>query len=218
MKKVCVSFSLGKDSTLALYRSLKSMQVTNLVISIDENNLRSWFHGVDSDLINRVSQALDIPVILAKSHGENYREAFIEALKQSKQLGAQACVFGDIDIEDHLKWCSSVCDDADLESIFPLWQEKRRDIVEEFINAGFKAKIKTVSKQFNLDKKYLNQILTHELIDEFEALGIDVCGENGEYHTFVYDGPIFKHAINTKQIDVFESEYSYSAILEVDDE
>lgn len=216
MEKVCVSYSLGKDSTLALYRIMKTCEVVSLVISVNEDNLRSWFHGVDVDLINRVSNSLNIPVILAKSDGTNYRESFIEALNKSKELGASSCVFGDIDIEDHYKWCSEVCNDANIGYIFPLWQEDRRKIVEEFVDCGFKAKIKTVSKQFNVDKKYLNQTLTHQLLDEFEKLGIDVCGENGEYHTFVYDGPIFNTPIKTVETGVFESDYSYSVILELD--
>lgn len=215
MEKVCVSYSLGKDSTLALYRTLKTKKVTNLVISVNENDLRSWFHGVDYELIELVSKSLNIPVILAKSKGEDYRERFIEALEQSKQLGAMACVFGDIDIEEHYTWCNEVCRDAGLKSDFPLWQENRRSIVEEFINSGFKAKIKTVSKQHNIKPEFLNQTLTHDVITEFEQLGIDVCGENGEYHTFVYDGPLYSFPIDTAQIDTYESEYAYSAVLEV---
>ncbi len=219
MKKVCVSFSLGKDSTLALHRVLKEgKDVVALIISVDEKNLRSWFHGVDTTLINAVSSSLGIPVILAKGDGKDYREVFIEAIEKAKELGAVECVFGDIDIADHFEWCDSVCKDAGVESYFPLWQEERRAIVEEFIDNGFKACIKTVSKSFKVDKKFLNQTLSRDLINEFEDLGIDVCGENGEYHTFVYDGPIFNKPINITSVGAFESEYSYSSILELTDE
>ncbi|MFV0424090.1 MAG: diphthine--ammonia ligase [Bacilli bacterium] len=218
-KKVCVSYSLGKDSTLALYRTIKSgKDVVALIISVDEKNLRSWFHGVDTLLIDAVSKSLNIPVILAKGDGNNYREVFIEAIESAKQLGAMECIFGDIDIEDHYKWCNSVCIDAGVESCFPLWQESRRDIVEEFIDNGFKAIIKTVSKQYDLNEKFLNQVLTHELVNEFEKLGIDVCGENGEYHTFVCDGPIFSEPIDVKSAGTFESDYSFSTILELSNE
>lgn len=218
-KKVCVSYSLGKDSTLALYRTLKSeKEVVALIISVDAKNLRSWFHGVDTKLIDAVSKSLNIPVILAKGDGNDYREVFIEAIKEAKKLGAVECVFGDIDIEDHYKWCNDVCIDSGVESHFPLWQQSRRAIVEEFIDSGFKAMVKTVSKQFNVDEKFLNQTLSHQLIDQFEEIGIDVCGENGEYHTFVYDGPLFSKPINVVSIGIFESDYSYSTILELENE
>ncbi len=215
-KKVCVSYSLGKDSTLALYRAIKSgCDVMALIISVNEENLRSWFHGVDSELINAVSSSLGIPVILAKSDGSNYREVFVEALEEAKSLGVSECVFGDIDIEDHFDWCSAVCDEAKMSAWFPLWKEDRREIVEEFINSGFKAIIKTVSKQFKMDMSFLNRQLTLDVLDELESLGVDVCGENGEYHTFVFDGPIFNKPIATEYIDTYESEYAYSAILKL---
>ncbi len=218
-KKVCVSYSLGKDSTLALYRVLKEEKdVVALIISVDSKNLRSWFHGVDTTLINEVSSSLNIPVILAKGDGNDYREVFIEAIKEAKKLGAVECVFGDIDIEDHYKWCNDVCIDAGVESYFPLWQQSRRAIVEEFIDSGFKAMIKTVSKQFNVDEKFLNKTLSHQLINQFEEIGIDVCGENGEYHTLVVDGPIFEFPICLNENGVHESEYAYSVILELCDE
>lgn len=218
-KKVCVSFSLGKDSTLALYRTLKEEKdVVVLIISVDEKNLRSWFHGVDTTLIDAVSSSLNIPVILAKGDGNDYREVFVDALNKTKEMGAVECIFGDIDIEDHFKWCSGVCDEAGIASHFPLWQESRRAIVEEFIDCGFKACIKTVSKQFNVDQTFLNQTLSKDVINQFEHLGIDVCGENGEYHTFVYDGPIFNNPINVKSVGIYESDYAYSTILELEDE
>ncbi|MFV0499539.1 MAG: diphthine--ammonia ligase [Bacilli bacterium] len=218
-RKVCVSYSLGKDSTLALYRTIKSQkEVVALIISVDERNLRSWFHGVDKTLIETVSCSLNIPVVLAKGDGKNYREVFIEALVKAKKMGAVECVFGDIDIEDHYKWCNDVCNDVGIKSYFPLWNESRKAIVKEFIDAGFMAVVKTVSKSFDLDKGYLGRVLDDKFIKDLETIGVDVCGENGEYHTFVYDGPIFSSPIPIKSTGIYESEFGYTTILELDNE
>ncbi len=156
-KNVCVSFSLGKDSTLALYRAINSNRnVVALVINIDNGSKRSYFHGATIDIIDKVSKSLNIPVVYAYSNGFDYREKFIEALKT---LDVEECVFGDIDIEDHKVWCSEVCREANINAWFPLWQEDRRKIVEEFIDLGFKTIIKTVTKKHGLDIKYLNYTL-----------------------------------------------------------
>ncbi len=219
MDKVCVSYSLGKDSTLALHRTMESGDnVIALIISIDEENKRSWFHGVESTLIDEVSASLNIPVIYAKGKPEDYRETFIKALKEAKALGATKCIFGDIDIEEHHEWCSGVCDEAKLTAIFPLWQEDRKEIVKEFIACGYKAVIKTISKKHQLPTSLLFKTLSNDVLQELETLNVDVCGENGEYHTFVYDGPVFSNPIKIKNTGVHESEYAFSAIVELDNE
>ncbi len=217
MSKVCVSYSLGKDSTLALYRTLQQGDdVIALIVAIDKENKRSWFHGVEKNLIEEVSKALSIPVIYAEGSSEKYRETFIKALQTAKQRGATACIFGDIDIVEHREWCTDVSQEANLTARFPLWQESRRAVVEEFINCGFKAFIKTVSKKHKLPQTMLGKTLSQESLDIIEQHGSDACGENGEYHTIVYDGPIFHHKINLKTVGIHESPYAFAAILELE--
>ena len=109
-------------------------------------------------------------------------------------MGAEACVFGDIDIEGHRQWNISQCEEAGLDCILPLWKQDRESLVRETIEAGFKAMIKIVQCDL-LDESFLGKDLTIPLIEEIKAAGADVCGENGEYHTFVYNGPIFKFPI-----------------------
>ncbi len=216
MKNVCVSFSLGKDSTLSLYRALKSNRnVVALVINVDKSSDRSFFHGATKDIIEKVSTSVNIPVVYAISSGHDYREKFIDALKS---LNIEECVFGDIDIEDHKKWCSDVCKEAGIDAWFPLWQESRKSIVTEFVDLGFKAIIKTISKKDGLDKSFLNKVLSYEVMDELEQSGVDVCGENGEYHTIVVDGPIFEFPIELIDTGMHESQYAYSVILELPNE
>ncbi len=212
-RKFAISYSCGKDSTLALYRMIKNGHIpVALIISVNKDVSRSWFHGVDEVTISQISKSLNIPVIKAFSSGDDYASAFIKALKEAKDMGAECCVFGDIDLEGHREWGEEICKQVSMEATFPLWKENRLSITNEFIDTGFTAVIKAVSKQFNLPKEMLGKTLTHEIVDEITKLGSDPCGENGEYHTFVYDGPIFEYAINYDTDGFFENEYAFGLV------
>lgn len=195
-KNFIMSYSCGKDSTLSLYRMIKDgHKPVALLVTVDKKALRSWFHGIPDKLLNDVSKSLDIPLLLVESDGTNYTETFEEALKKAKNMGATACVFGDIDLEEHRTWCQDRCNEAKMEAIFPLWQEGREDLTYEFIDSGFKAIIKNVRLDV-LGEEFLGKVLTKDLVEKIKEAGSDPCGENGEYHTFVYDGPLFKEKIN----------------------
>lgn len=194
-KKFIMSYSCGKDSTLALHRMIKRGDTPlGLLVTVDKSAGRSWFHGIPENLLNQVSKSLDIPLIKVESNGTNYKETFEEALKNAKKNGAEACVFGDIDLEEHRTWCTDRCNEAGLEAIFPLWQEDREKLTYEFIESGFKAMVKVVRLEC-LGEEFLGELLTKELVQKIKATGSDPCGENGEYHTFVYDGILFKEEI-----------------------
>ncbi|MGL5868843.1 diphthine--ammonia ligase [Clostridium chrysemydis] len=198
-KKFIMSYSCGKDSTLALYRMIKSGHTPlALLVTVDSKRNRSWFHGIPEDLLKEVSKSLDIPLLIVKSEGDNYEETFEIALKEEKKLGADSCVFGDIDLEPHRTWCEDRCKNTNLESIFPLWQEGREDLTYEFIDSGFKTIVKNVRLNV-LGEEFLGEILTRDLVKRIKDKGSDPCGENGEYHTFVYDGPIFNSKIEFKE-------------------
>lgn len=197
-KKFVVSYSCGKDSTLSLYRMIKAgHNPVALLVTVDKKVLRSWFHGIPDKLLKDVSKSLDIPLVLVASNGkENYGETFVDALKKIKEeMGAEACVFGDIDLMAHRTWCEDKCEKAGLEAIFPLWEEDREALTYEFIDSGFKTVIKNVKLSI-LGEEFLGEVLTKDVVERLKAAGSDACGENGEYHTFVFDGPLFKERIN----------------------
>ncbi|MDK0795224.1 diphthine--ammonia ligase [Clostridium perfringens] len=197
-KKFVVSYSCGKDSTLSLYRMIKAgHNPVALLVTVDKKVLRSWFHGIPDKLLKDVSKSLDIPLVLVASNGkENYGETFVDALKKIKEeMGAEACVFGDIDLMTHRTWCEDKCEKAGLEAIFPLWEEDREALTYEFIDSGFKTVIKNVKLSI-LGEEFLGEVLTKDVVERLKAAGSDACGENGEYHTFVFDGPLFKERIN----------------------
>lgn len=194
-QKFIMSYSCGKDSTLALYRMIKAKHTPlALLVTVDSKKLRSWFHGIPSKLLNDVSSSLNIPLLLVKSEGDNYKETFVKALIEAKANGAEACVFGDIDLEEHRSWCTERCNEAGIKAVFPLWNEDREKLTYEFIDSGFKTVIKNV-RLADLKEEFLGKILDKDIVSKIKATGSDPCGENGEYHTFVFDGPLFNYRI-----------------------
>lgn len=195
-KKFVASYSGGKDSILAIYRALKmGMTPVSLIITYNKDKDRSWFHGIPKNLIDEVSRSVNIPIKLIETTGAEYAERFKEELTLQKGAGAEVCVFGDIDIEDHLKWGSDICKKVGIMPCFPLWQESRSDLVHEFIDSGFTANITVVDTE-RLSEKHLGLELTNEVIKSIVKDGADACGENGEYHTFVSNGPLFDNPVS----------------------
>ena len=202
--KFAISYSCGKDSALTLYKMIKTgNEPVCLIVTINEDAGRSWFHGVDEGLLEKVSSALGIPVIAARCKGENYQSAFEDALGKAAEMGAQCCAFGDIDIEGHLDWNRDRCAAAGLECLVPLWGLTREEAVAELLEAGFEARIKCIDKQY-LDSSFLGKTLNPELIEKIRATGADICGENGEYHTFVCNGPIFREPVEIAVGDIID--------------
>lgn len=190
-KKFVASFSGGKDSMLAIYRCINEGMIPTAMITtspISEN--RSWFHKVSHDTLFEISKSINIPLSIIYTTDTDYSEKFEKALKEAKENGIEVCVFGDIDILEHLEWCTARCENVGIIPYFPLWQNDRKMIVKEVIDEGFKAKIIRVVDE-KLQDGFLGEYLSYDIMDKMEKLAIDVCGENGEYHTVVLDGPIF---------------------------
>ena len=193
--KFAASYSGGKESALAVYRAIKQgYEPISLITTFNIDANRSHFHGISEDLLKSVSKSLNIPLNLVKTSGEQYTQNLEKALLQAKEKGAEACVFGDIDIEGHIEWCSERCHNVGIKPLFPLMGESRKNVVYEFIDSGFIANISTINTKY-LTEDVLGKQLTKEVAERIAATGADICGENGEYHTFVSDGPIFKHAV-----------------------
>ena len=195
-KKFVISFSGGKDSMLALHRMIKrGYTPVALLTTVKKNEGESWTHGINLDFLNRVSKSLGIDLITVECGVSEYESEFERKLLEAKEKGATICVYGDIDIEHHRQWGVDRCNAVNINAEFPLWQENREELVYEFIDNGYKAIIKTINLN-NLGEEFLGEILTKDLIQKIKETGSDACGENGEYHTFVSDGPLFKIPIN----------------------
>lgn len=201
-----MSYSCGKDSNLALYRMIKQGYIPSALLVTADKASNSWFHKVPKNLIKEVSKALNIPLLLIECDGKDYEKEFEDALIRAKEeFKVSSCVFGDIDLEHHRAWGEDRCKIANIEAKFPLWGEDREKLTYEFIDSNFKAVIKKVRLE-KLDTSFLGRELTKDVICEIVNLGSDACGENGEYHTFVFDGPIFDFKVKFKNLGLSTDE------------
>ena len=185
-----VSWSGGKDSCLALWRSQQSgFKVTHLLTALEETGSRVRSHGVSVQLMRAQAAALKLDIEFLSASWKEYEYQFIEKLTFLKSLGIQSGIFGDIDLIAHREWEEKVCGAAGIAACLPLWNEDRLSLVNEFFHAGFKARVSCVDGRF-LDDTFVGCEFDQSFIGRLPA-GVDACGENGEFHTFVYDGPNF---------------------------
>ena len=197
----CCSWSGGKDSCLALHRTLANGDVlTCLITMFTEDGHRSRSHGLAREVIEAQAAAIGVPLLSAAASWDEYEVTFINLLGQAKRLGADKCVFGDIDIPRHRQWEERVCEKAGLSAELPLWQQGRLTLLDEWWSAGFEARI-AVAREGVVNRKYLGRVLDRGTADELAATGIDPCGENGEFHTVVTSGPLFHKPIQLELLD-----------------
>lgn len=192
--KFAMSYSCGKDSTLALHRMAAGHTPVCLVVMVDRSSERSYFHGADSALLAQYEDALGLPMVLCPSNGSDYHLAFEEGLRRAKALGAEGAAFGDIDIADNRRWEEERCAAAGLTAHFPLWQRSRAENVQDLLDLGYRCIIKSVDPDL-LPTSLLGRVLDHGAINVMARAGVDICGENGEYHTLAVDGPLFRHPL-----------------------
>lgn len=196
------SWSGGKDSCLALHKALnEGYDARYLLAMMSEKGDGSRSHGIPARLLLEQSAKMNIEMIQRRASWEDYEGVFLHTLKNLNDKGIEYGIFGDIDTQDHLDWVVRVCKTAGMRYLEPLWKYDRTDVLKEFLDAGFRAII--VSCDGNkMGESYLGKELTMELADELASINVDAAGENGEYHTFVYDGPIFRERIEftTKSI------------------
>ncbi|KHF75849.1 hypothetical protein PJ15_2053 [Acinetobacter sp. neg1] len=205
-----VSFSGGKDSSLALYHAMQTGTVIGLIVMLEEQGQRSRSHAMPLDIIRAQADAIALPVYMTSSSWADYETKFIALLDQAKQHGAEVLVTGDLDMPEHGCWHDRITQQVGLKLGMPLWLRPHREVVEEFINLGFKSVIVTVNLKLGMQVEDLGKILTLDYIQELEDRGVDPCGEGGEFHTTVIDGPIFNKAIPVRNGDiVYHEEYAF---------
>ena len=197
VKNSFVSWSGGKDSCLALYKAIEMGYKPVKIFTMFGMEEISSSHRLNEKNIKAQAESMGLDYVIGKAAFDEYEKVFVSNLKKFKEEGINYGIFGDIDLEGHREWEERVCKSAGMEAVLPHWKRDRKDIVKEFINLGFKAKIVVVNTSM-LDTKFLGHDLSLPLIEEIENMGADPCGENGEYHTVVYDGPIFKKTVEIK--------------------
>jgi len=204
MELVFASWSGGKDCCLALYRALASgLKVRYLANTVTEDGKRSRSHGILAEVIHAQAQAIGIPLVQRPTTRESYEAEFIKMLRAFKQEGIEGGIFGDIDFNEHRQWIDRVCQKADITPRLPLWLESQDKLINEFIDSGFEA-IVVAAKADLFGEEVLGKKIDSDFIKELKELGktkpVTPCGESGEYHSLVIDGPIFK-----KRLEILET-------------
>lgn len=198
-KTPCIfNWSGGKDSALALYHCLKDphLEIRYLITTVNESANRVSMHGVREELLIAQAESIGIPlhqIRLPEMPGmKEYDDLMGKHLRKFQEEGVTHSIFGDIFLEDLRKYREDRLAEVGLKAIFPLWKRDTSEIINEFLDLGFRTMI--VCTQHPL-RELTGKEITKELVSQFPE-DIDVCGENGEFHTFVFDGPIFKQPVS----------------------
>lgn len=186
------SWSGGKDSCFAFMEAVQQgRRPVALLNMMNENGQISRSHALPGYLLQQQAAALGLPITSIASTWQDYEQHFTGALTTlAQQYQADSAVFGDIDLVPHREWEEKVCAAAGIEAVLPLWQEDRKALVYRMLQAGIRCMI--VSCNAHLGESFLGRILDDVLIADLEAKEVDVCGENGEFHTLVVDCPLFR--------------------------
>ena len=200
MEKVLVSWSGGKDSAVALFEILKmqNYEIAALLTTVTEDYDRISMHGVRSILLEQQVAALGFQlekVLIPKNaSNEEYESSMGMMLAKYKRAGVRTVVFGDIFLEDLRKYREDRLASLGLQAIFPLWKRDTLELAHSLNGMGFKA-ISTCVDSQTMGKQFVGRLIDEQFLSELPAL-VDPCGENGEYHSFVFDGPIFKESVS----------------------
>ena len=197
------SWSGGKDSMLALHRALaEGIQVEALLAMFDETGERSRSHALPPHLVQAQADALGLPLVMRHASWSDYEAVFTDQLHTFARQGITHGLFGDIDLQPHRDWEEKVCAGAGLTAVLPLWQQPRRALVDELLALGYRSRVVCVDARF-LDASYCAREFDAQFIADLPD-NVDACGENGEFHTFVFDGPRFQRAVPHQVVRVNE--------------
>ena len=218
-EKVLFTWSGGKDSSMALYELKKSngYEITALLTTITEDYDRISMHGVRRALLEKQADLLCIPLekvfISKQSSNEEYESKMKAALEKYKEAGVASVAFGDIFLEDLRRYREDNLASLGMKGIFPIWKKDTTELAHAFIDQGFRAIVACVDSQV-LDKSFAGREFDKNFLNDLPPT-VDPCGENGEFHSFVYDGPIFKKRISHTKGDIVlrDNRFYYCDIL-----
>jgi uncharacterized protein (TIGR00290 family) len=219
LENVLVSWSGGKDSAIALYEIVQGHRytVSALLTTLTEDYDRVSMHGVRRVLLERQAAAVGYPlekVFISKgASNEEYEARMGQVLARHKDAGITGVVFGDIFLADLRKYREDKLATLGMEAIFPIWGRDTRELALSLSTSGFKAITTCVDTQA-LSGQFVGRVVDGQFLSELPP-GIDPCGENGEYHSFVYDGPVFKEPVSftTGEIVLRENRFCYCDLI-----
>lgn len=200
MNKALFNWSSGKDSALALYKIQQNpeFEINCLLTSVNQQFQRISMHGVRVELLEQQAESIGIPLEIMQIPEmptmEVYENVMRKTLEKLKSKGITHSVFGDIFLEDLRQYREDKLATMGFKGVFPIWKIPTHDLIQEFITLGFKTIVVCVNEKY-LDKSFVGRIIDQQFIDDLPE-NVDVCGENGEFHTFSFDGPIFSKPID----------------------
>jgi uncharacterized protein (TIGR00290 family) len=209
--KAVFNWSSGKDSALALYKTLQNpeIKISCLLTSVNQHYQRISMHGVRVELLKQQAESIGLPLEIMEVPEmptmEAYENVMRKTLAKLKNQGITQSIFGDIFLQDLRKYREDKLAEIDFICVFPLWKIPTTKLIQEFISLGFKTIVVCVNEQF-LDKSFVGRIIDQEFINDLPE-NVDVCGENGEFHTFTFDGPIFSKPIDFEIGEVVYRKY-----------
>ncbi|TBW25765.1 diphthine--ammonia ligase [Gramella sp. KN1008] len=214
MKKAWLNWSSGKDSAMALYhvQNGNEYSVEMLFTTLSDAKERVSMHGLRKDLLLAQVESIGLSLqITHRSTGTSlntYNKLMENACMKFKNEGFTHSIFGDIFLEDLREYREKQLDSIGVKTVFPLWKKDTSQLMQEFIELGFKAIVVCTNSKY-LENSFCGRVIDDEFLKDLPA-NVDPCGENGEFHTFVFDGPIFTNPVNfkigEKHIRTYDSE------------
>lgn len=197
-KKAIFCWSGGKDSSLCLYKVLQEgeYEVKYLLTTINENFKRVSMHGVREELIEKQAETIGIPLkkmYVREAHNDEYDRNMQNILLEAKDERIEYVIFGDIFLEDLRQYRENNLAKVGMNAVFPLWKRDTRELMDEFLSLGFRT-ITCCVNDFYLNESRVGVEIDNEFLSSLPE-NVDPCGENGEFHTFCFEGPLFRSEI-----------------------
>jgi uncharacterized protein (TIGR00290 family) len=205
------NWSSGKDSSCALYKLIQQndFQISTLLTTVGMETKRIGMHGLRESLLRRQAKAIGFPLeiiyLSSSASHDTYNKMMEEAMDQMKRKDIYNAAFGDIFLEDLRDYRERQLAKVGIKAHFPLWKRDTKELILEFIELGFKTKIVAANAAL-FNKDFVGQDITKELVYNLPE-EVDPCGENGEFHTFCYDGPIFKSPVRFEEGEKVKKSY-----------
>ncbi len=210
--KVVMNWSSGKDAALAYHLLSKQAgcEVTHLLTTLSEEHERVFMHGIREKLLDLQAERMKLPLIKVKLPASPddtiYKQAMLKNLSALKEEGVSVAAYGDIFLEDLRVYREQQLAQIGMSALFPLWKKDTRELVRQVEEVGIEAIIVCVSEKY-LGKEFLGKKISAELLAQLPA-NVDPCGENGEFHTFVYNAPFFSSPIPITTGEIVHKTYS----------
>jgi uncharacterized protein (TIGR00290 family) len=219
-EEVILSWSGGKDSAMAFMELSRDThyKIASLLTTITSGYERISMHGVRVSLLEEQASSLGVPLVKITipegSSNEQYESAMRNVMIRVQVDGVKTVAFGDLFLEDIRRYREERLSQVGMKAVFPIWKRDTRELADSFLKVGFKAILVCVDSKF-LDRSFVGRAFDESLLADLPS-GVDPCGENGEFHTFVHAGPIFNHPILVRSGEVVlrENRFWYCDLLE----